>query len=148
MKPSEFSTAESRFPFLFALLAGALGLRIRRGGRSVGVLLTLIVVIIYYLLSLLGESLARVGTVSPYIGPWLATLFIVGFSLVLFFINRTPFSFTASLLKKRVKTGEEAVTAERRSRIGVATLRFPNLMDATLLRTLALRFLVCFVALA
>ena len=65
-----------------ALLAGAVilfafgrraGLRIRRGGRSAGVLLTLIVVIIYYLISLLGESLARVGTVSPYVGPWLAT---------------------------------------------------------------------------
>ncbi|HEX5965834.1 MAG TPA: LptF/LptG family permease, partial [Pyrinomonadaceae bacterium] len=45
-------------PFVFALIGSALGLRVRRGGRSVGVLLSLIVVIVYYLLSLLGESLA------------------------------------------------------------------------------------------
>jgi LPS export ABC transporter permease LptG/LPS export ABC transporter permease LptF len=139
-------TALAAAPFVFSLIAVALGLRVRRGGRSIGILLTLLVVIVYYLLSLLGESLARVGTVSPYIGPWLATVFIVGFALVLFFINRVPFSFTASLLKKR--TEKTAATTTRRSRIGVATLRFPNLMDATLLRTLALSFLVCFVALA
>ena len=133
-------------PFVFSLIGVALGLRVRRGGRSVGILLTLLVVIVYYLVSLLGESLARVGTVSPYIGPWLATVFIIGFSLLLFFINRKPFSFTASLLKKRAKP-EAETTATGRSRIGVATLRFPNLMDATLLRTLALSFLACFVAL-
>jgi LPS export ABC transporter permease LptG len=121
---------------------------VRRGGRSVGILLTLLVVIVYYLMSLLGESLARVGTVSPYIGPWLATVFIIGFSLLLFLRNRTPFSFTASLLKKRDATDKTPARQGRRSRIGVATLRFPNLMDATLLRSLALSFLVCFVALA
>jgi len=135
-------------PFVFSLIAVALGLRVRRGGRSVGILLTLLVVIVYYLLSLLGESLARVGTVSPYIGPWLATVFIIGFSLLLFFINRTPFSFTSSLLKKRDKAEKTPVGLAKHSRGGVATLRFPNLMDATLLRSLALSFLVCFVALA
>jgi LPS export ABC transporter permease LptF/LPS export ABC transporter permease LptG len=136
-------------PFVFSLIAVALGLRVRRGGRSVGVLLTLLVVIVYYLLSLLGESLARVGTVSPYIGPWLATVFILGMSFLLFWINRTPFSFTASLLRKRPRATEKTVAgAQRRSLIGVATLGFPNLMDATLLRSLALSFIVCFAALA
>jgi hypothetical protein len=32
-------------------------------------------------LSLLGESMSRAGTVSPYLGPWLATMFIVRFEL-------------------------------------------------------------------
>jgi lipopolysaccharide export system permease protein len=135
-------------PFVFSLIGVALGLRVRRGGRSVGILLTLLVVIVYYLLSLLGESLARVGTVSPYVGPWLATVFIVGFSLLLFFINHTPFSFTASRLKRRPKAETAPAGLGRRSRTGVATLRFPNLMDATLLRSLVLSFVVCFVALA
>lgn len=135
-------------PFVFSLIAVALGLRVRRGGRSVGILLTLLVVIVYYLVSLLGESLARVGTVSPYIGPWFATALLVGFSLSLFVINRTPFSFTGSLLKKRAATEKTTSEKRKRSLIGVATLGFPNLMDATLLRSLALSFLVCFVALA
>ena len=53
--------ALSLAPLVFSLLGAILGLRIRRGGKSVGVLLTIIVVIIYYLLSLLGESFARAG---------------------------------------------------------------------------------------
>src|SRR5689334_6946292 len=135
-------------PFVFSLIAVAVGLRVRRGGRSVGILLTLLIVIVYYLISLLGESLARVGTVSPYVGPWLATAFIVGLSFLLFVINRTPFSLTGSLFKKRAAASEETTTTRKRSLMGVATLGFPNLMDATLLRSLALSFLVCFVALA
>jgi LPS export ABC transporter permease LptF/LPS export ABC transporter permease LptG len=135
-------------PFVFSFIAVALGLRVRRGGRSVGVLLTLLVVIVYYLVSLLGESLARVGTVSPYVGPWFATAFILLFGLVLFLINRTPFSFTRSLLRKRVSAAEKATVTQKRSVRSVSTLRFPNLMDATLLRSLVLSFIVCFVALA
>src|SRR5688500_7331141 len=136
-------------PFVFSLVAVALGLRVRRGGRSIGVLLTLLVVIVYYLISLLGESLARVGTVSPYVGPWLATVFIVGFSLILLLLNRVPFSFSAWLPKRSANRADKSVAApRRRSSYGVGTLGFPNLMDATLLRSLALSFVVCFVALA
>lgn len=135
-------------PFVFSLVAVALGMRVRRGGRSIGILLTLLVVIVYYLTSLLGESLARVGTVSPYIGPWLATVLIVVFSLLLLLINRIPFSFSLSWLKRGGKSEEPGEPRPRRSLVGVATLRFPNLMDATLFRSLALSFLVCFVALA
>ena len=80
----------SRSHRLFALIGAALGLRVRRGGRSVGVLLSLIVVIVYYLLSLLGESLARAGTMSPYVGPWLATAFLVGLSLLFLLVQRMP----------------------------------------------------------
>ncbi|HEV2834609.1 MAG TPA: LptF/LptG family permease, partial [Pyrinomonadaceae bacterium] len=134
-------------PFVFSLVAVALGLRVRRGGRSVGVLLTLLVVIVYYLMSLLGESLARVGTVSPYIGPWLATAFVLGFSLLLLLLNRRPFFFAVSKLRSST-VDERAETKRRRSLIGVATIGFPNLMDATLFRSLAISFVVCFVALA
>ena len=134
-------------PFVFSLVAVALGLRVRRGGRSVGVLLTLLVVIVYYLISLLGESLARVGTVSPYIGPWIATVLIVGFSLILLLINRVPFSF--SLPKRSKSTAEKSAAApRRRSTYGIGAFGFPNLMDATLLRSLTVSFVVCFVALA
>ena len=90
-------------PLVFSLLGATLGLRIRRGGRSVGVLLTLIVVIVYYLLSLLGESLARAGTISPYVGPWLATIFILALSLLFLFVNRVPFISSVSILSRGPK---------------------------------------------
>ena len=134
-------------PFFFALMAAVLGLRIRRGGRSVGILLTLIVVIVYYLLSLLGESLARVGTVSPYVGPWLATFFIFGLSLLFLFVKRLPFISSVSILPQRAKdAGVSSKTRQTKHR-GFSAFGFPNLMDATLFRSLALSFIVCFIAL-
>ncbi len=134
-------------PFFFSLLAAALGLRIRRGGRSVGVLLTLIVVIIYYLTSLLGESLSRVGTVSPYIGPWLATGFVFALSLLFLLTQRVPFISSPSILSLKSKAAVPVATARQAAHRGFSALRFPNLMDATLFRSLAVTFIVCFVAL-
>jgi lipopolysaccharide export system permease protein len=135
-------------PFFFALLAATLGLRIRRGGRSVGVLLTLVVVIIYYLMSLLGESLARVGTVSPYVGPWLATIFIFALSLLFLLVNRIPFISSISIWPTKTKGPGTATKTRQTTQRGFSALGFPNLMDATLLRSLVLSFVVCFVALA
>lgn len=135
-------------PLFFSLLAAALGLRVRRGGRSVGVLLTLIVVIVYYLISLLGESLSRVGTVSPYIGPWLATVFIFGLSLLFLLVNHVPFISSGSILSRTSKASPSTKKSPRASHRGFSGLGFPNLMDATLFRSLAVSFLVCFVALA
>jgi LPS export ABC transporter permease LptG len=136
-------------PFFFSLMAAALGLRIRRGGRSVGVLLTLIVVIIYYLISLLGESFARVGTVSPYVGPWLATVFIFALSLLFLLTQRIPFISSRSILSRRSKdTAEPASPKGQKTHRGSSALGFPNLMDATLFRSLAVSFFVCFLALA
>jgi lipopolysaccharide export system permease protein len=135
-------------PFFFALMAAALGLRIRRGGRSVGVLLTLIVVIIYYLISLLGESLARVGTVSPYVGPWLATIFIFALSLLFLFVNRIPIISSISIWPTRSKEIGATTKPRQKTKRGLTALGFPNLMDATLLRSLVLSFVVCFLALA
>lgn len=135
-------------PLFFSFLAATLGLRIRRGGRSVGVLLTLIVVIIYYLISLLGESMARAGSISPYVGPWLATVFIFALSLVFLLVNRVPYISSGSILSWRSKASEPAAAPRKTSHRGFSMLGFPNLMDATLFRSMALTFLVCFVALA
>lgn len=140
-------TALSLAPLVFSLLGAILGLRIRRGGKSVGVLLTIIVVIVYYLLSLLGESLARAGSISPYVGPWLATIFILALSLLFLLVNRVPFLSSVSLSRGAKRSAPAAKTAKATKR-GFSVLGFPNLMDATLFRSLALSFVVCFVALA
>jgi lipopolysaccharide export system permease protein len=140
--------ALSLAPLVFSLLAAVLGLRIRRGGKSVGVLLTIIIVITYYLLSLLGESFARVGTVSPYVGPWLATVFILALSVLFLLVNRIPFLSSVSIMTRRPKTTEPEAKARQKTRRGLSALGFPNLMDASLFRSLVLSFIVCFVALA
>ncbi len=51
-------------PLLFALLGAALVSKFNRGGRGFGILLALVSLVIYYLLALLGEQLARTGAIS------------------------------------------------------------------------------------
>ena len=143
--------ALSLAPFVFSLIGAGLGLRVRRGGRSVGVLLSLLVVIVYYLLSLLGESFARVGTVSPYVGPWIATVFIVGVGLLFLLVQRIPFpriSWPQRGAKPAGETARERSKSVKMTGPFSKTMAFPNLMDATLIRALALSFAVCFIALA
>jgi len=135
-------------PLLFSLLAGTLGLRVRRGGRSTGVILSLIAVVVYYMISLLGESLARVGSISPTIGPWLATAVTLGVTILLLIKNRfTTFSLGRFGSGKEQKTEPLEKVESRRTR-AVHSWRIPNLLDATLLRTLVLSFLIGFIALA
>ncbi len=51
-------------PLLFSLLGTALILKFNRGGRGFGILLAFGSLIIYYLITLISEQLARVGTIK------------------------------------------------------------------------------------
>lgn len=51
-------------PFIFCVLGTVMVLRFNRGGRGRGIAVALAVLIVFYLLSFLGEQLARTGTLS------------------------------------------------------------------------------------
>ncbi len=51
-----------------------LGMATRRGGKSAGFVLTILLVFIYYFLSIIGVALARQGKVPPFAGVWLANV--------------------------------------------------------------------------
>jgi lipopolysaccharide export LptBFGC system permease protein LptF len=51
-------------PLLFAILGASLVLRFNRGGKGFGIFLALISLVCYYLIALMGEQLARTGSVS------------------------------------------------------------------------------------
>jgi LPS export ABC transporter permease LptF/LPS export ABC transporter permease LptG len=65
-------------PLIFALLGTALILRFNRSGRGFGVFLALVSLVAYYLITLLGEQLARTNQ----IGVLSASLIPVGISLI------------------------------------------------------------------
>ena len=140
--------ALSAAPLVFSLLGGALGLRIRRGGKSIGVLLSLVVMIIYYLASLLGESLSRAGTVSPLVGAWVATAFMILLSVALLIANRRRLISFNFLKRQRTTAPKTDKSARHAPTAGTGTWGFPSLLDASLFRTLIVTFLICFVALA
>src|SRR5271163_5362020 len=60
---------------LVLMLVGVpLGMATRRGGKSAGFVLTILLVFIYYFLSIIGVALARQGKVPPFAGVWLANV--------------------------------------------------------------------------
>jgi LPS export ABC transporter permease LptG len=135
-------------PLLFSFLGGLIGLRVRRGGRGAGVLLTLSVVVVYYLISLLGESIARNNSGPVVLGEWLASGIILILSLLLLVFNRLP---AINLRKRLLRSGRRAGSAQSASitdhTVGAGRSCFPSLLDTSLFRTLTASFLTAFAAL-
>jgi LPS export ABC transporter permease LptG/LPS export ABC transporter permease LptF len=60
---------------LVLMLVGVpLGMSSRRGGKSAGFVLTILLVFVYYFLSIIGVALARQGKMPPFAGVWMANL--------------------------------------------------------------------------
>ena len=135
-------------PFVFALFGGLLGMRVRRGGRGAGILLSLSVVIVYYLVSLLGESLARANTLSAITGEWMATGVMLLLSLMLLRSSSVwKLKAARRLLKKKGARHEDYKTAIPQHTIGTGRSGFPSLLDTSLFSTLTVSFLLAFVSL-
>ena len=137
----------SAAPLVFALFGGLLGVRVRRGGRGAGILLALAVVIVYYLITLFGESLARNNTVSAFTGEWMSTAAMLGLSLILLRFESMPkFTFTKKGSKKsQVDQQPKGYAAEHT--LGAGRSGFPSLLDTSLFGTLATSFVIGFVSL-
>ena len=97
---------------VFGLIAIPLGIRKVRGGKSYGLIMSLLVCLVYYLLLLTGESLGKNGTLPPLLCMWLPNIILALLGLYLFFHaarESTPLIFiwgnnlvtaSASLIKK------------------------------------------------
>jgi LPS export ABC transporter permease LptF/LPS export ABC transporter permease LptG len=77
-----------RFSYPFAclvltLIGVPLGLSSKRGGKSTGFVLTLLLVFVYYLLAELGVGFAKSGKLSPLLGVWGANLIFAAFGSLL-----------------------------------------------------------------
>ena len=133
-------------PVIFAFFGAGLGLKVVRGGRSKGVLLSLTAMLLYYLLSLAGEQLGRAGTVPPILGSWLAFVTAVCAGFLLLFTRRWSFTFpvyrpAGKVLKSQEGRGGAAVTFRGRY---VALL---GLLDKSIFKSLAANFLLIVAAL-
>src|ERR1700680_3970178 len=81
---------------VLAMVGIPLGLSSKKSGKSGGFVLTIVLVFVYYFVSLIGVSLAKQGRLSPAIGAWLANL--VFFAAALFLLwqaERRPFALGA-----------------------------------------------------
>jgi LPS export ABC transporter permease LptG len=141
--------ALSLSPLSFAFLGAALGMRVRKGGRGIGVLLSLLAILIFYLVMLAGEQMARAGSVAPFVGAWLASFvtLICGFSLLLVkrtdFLRRRKDSATRKQQIVLAANPKWPTPGDLRARL----LSFPSLLDVDILRKIGLSFTVSFISL-
>lgn len=78
----------TRFSYPFAclvlmLIGVPLGLSSKRGGKSTGFVLTLLLVFTYYLVTNVGVAFAKSGKLSPYAGVWAANYIFAAFGVAL-----------------------------------------------------------------
>ncbi|HSS78306.1 MAG TPA: LPS export ABC transporter permease LptF [Thermoanaerobaculia bacterium] len=69
---------------VFGLFALPLGINNRRGGKASGFVLSLVVLVVYYILINNGEEYARFGRMPPWLGMWLPNILlaVAGFFLL------------------------------------------------------------------
>ncbi|MEW6730774.1 MAG: LptF/LptG family permease [Acidobacteriota bacterium] len=66
---------------VFAFAGVALGMRVTRGGRASGLIVSIAVTLTYYLLFILGEDISRQGFMPVVLGIWLPNLMVALFGL-------------------------------------------------------------------
>jgi LPS export ABC transporter permease LptF/LPS export ABC transporter permease LptG len=159
-----------RFSYPFAclvlMLVGVpLGLSSKRGGKSTGFVLTILLVFVYYFLSSVGIALAKNGKLSPFLGVWGANLlFATAGALLLFQMSRGGIALSlissagvainklsTRLLKSRKlpssASNYDIATVLRRFR-STFRLQFPLLLDDYVMREYATNFALVLVSFA
>lgn len=148
---------------VLAMVGIPLGLSSKKGGKSSGFVLTILLVFLYYSISLIGVSLARQARLAPWAGVWMADfVFLLGGAFLLWQSERRPISFWSR--ESKAKTADAhagkviSPAAPRRalpaltngvsaapkppSRLARAWrrlhLRFPTILDDYVLRDFAL----------
>ena len=120
---------------VLALVGVPLGLSSKKGGKSSGFVLTILLVFLYYSISLIGVSLARQSRMSPAAGVWLADVaFLLGGVFLLWQSERRPISFSLRASKTSAEheappelPAREAVPAtERRPSARAGGTKFPR----------------------
>ena len=141
--------------FVLMLVGVPLGLSSRRGGKSTGFVLTLLLVFLYYFFSSVGVALAKNGKLSPFLGVWGSNLiFTAAGAFLLYQLSRGGIalsvfaqigdalkSLTAGLFGPANRPGQTAsssrfpsiATTLRRLRETFGA-RFPLLLDDYVLR--------------
>ena len=141
--------AFSLSPLLFSLFGAALALRVRRGGRGLGILLSLLVLLVYYLFTLAGDQMARAGSLPAGLGAWLASALTGAIAIgLLAFKRREIRAWFTRAREEPAAPGERVKQTSGHAGVRQWLVSFPSLLDLSLLRAIGISFLIGFLALA
>lgn len=121
---------------VFSMLGLPLGVVTRRGGKSFGFVVSLVIFLVYFILFSQGLAFAESGHIPAFLGPWLANLAFLGLGLFLLLTSERQFSWGrlfrplvnalwgATRGLRREGAGSDAPGRSRRSQRGGVS-RFP-----------------------
>jgi LPS export ABC transporter permease LptF/LPS export ABC transporter permease LptG len=133
---------------VLGLVGVPLGLSAKKGGKSTGFVLTIVLVFLYYLVSLAGMSFARQGKMPVAPAMWMGNiLFLITGVILLWRVDRVPIEIGTlrglwSRVRSQVANGAESLAPARTAgaferavtRKRVFSTRFPLLIDDYILR--------------
>jgi LPS export ABC transporter permease LptG/LPS export ABC transporter permease LptF len=151
-----------RFSYPFAclvlMLVGVpLGISSKRGGKSTGFVVTIVLVFIYYFLSSVGVAFAQSGKLSPFLGVWGANLLFAaagaillnqmsrgGIALSIFssigvWLNQIVTRLISGNQSPNARSKHDVATWLRRFR-SISRIQFPLLLDDYVMREYATNF--------
>jgi len=129
---------------VLALVGIPLGLSSKKSGKSGGFVLTILLVFVYYVISLVGVSLARQGHIAPWLGAWLADLVFLALALFLLWrAEKRPFELgsfrwssksESAAPRNGIRARRENAFERASTRRRVFSATFPTLLDDYVLR--------------
>ena len=87
---------------LLFFIGAPLGSIIRKGGLGVPMFLSIVIFVIYWILSTMGERMARIGIFDPWVGMWASTFILLPFSLFLTYKASVEAKLSGSLFSKKL----------------------------------------------
>ncbi len=137
---------------VLAMVGIPLGLSARKGGKSTGFILTILLVIVYYFFTLIGVQMARQGKMTPWFGSWMGNIFFFITGVILLWrVDRMPIEignlagYWKTLTQKLHTLGTRRSSGRSFGRTGEPahhrrrfSARFPLILDDMILRDFAL----------
>jgi LPS export ABC transporter permease LptG/LPS export ABC transporter permease LptF len=123
--------------WIFVFLGLPLGVSTKKGGRTSGFTLSLVIILVYYVCITAGEKFALEGRVSPFLGMWGGNILLGLLSLILFFryAREAPlFSLFGGRGRARLERATARTKKGRAWRWPRPSLPFPNILDRYIIR--------------
>jgi LPS export ABC transporter permease LptG/LPS export ABC transporter permease LptF len=142
----------------FALVGLSLGIRTRRGGRTYGSVVSLVLVMLFWVLFWNGSRLASIGALPPWLGVWGSDLILIGVGMGLLAVAEGRTRVHQTIIGWRWKAGAESLlrrvhldsiraTMQKvddvaiSSTIRIARARLPKVLDSYISRGFLAYFL-------
>ena len=119
---------------IFVFLGMPLGSSTKKGGRTSGFTISIVIILVYYICITAGEKTAMDGRISPFIGMWGGNILLGLFSIWLYVQSARETRVLSRLGRPSLKEGSGIRKLVRRLRWPRLSVPFPNILDRYLIR--------------